>query len=153
MPSATGIKKKITASGAVHPKALTPHHRKPTSIQGDRCDPRNISMVPHAKHEAWHVLFLNLPAEEIIERFRDDYDAFGSFVSKTKPQVMIYQDWIRSNPCNITRKHAWDTLFKNKSLEEIVRHINTVWLDPDYMLTVGVARVASVNLSQAVKIK
>ena len=153
MGSSSGTKKKITASGAVHPKAVTEHHRKPKSIGGAPYDPRNISMVTHAKHEAWHVLFLDLPATDIMERFRDDYDAFGSFSSKTKQEVMIYEEWIRGNPRNLTRQKAWGTLFKNKSLEEIVRQINTVWLDPDYILTIGTVRAVSINLSHAAKIK
>lgn len=46
------------------PKGLTEHHRKPQSVGGSN-DPRNISYISDAKHQAWHILFANLEAKDI----------------------------------------------------------------------------------------
>lgn len=49
------------------------HHRKPTSIGGANNDPRNISVIKTKKHEAWHMLFNNMQAEEIAREINDKY--------------------------------------------------------------------------------
>ena len=41
------------------------HHRKPRSIDGVSSD-RNMSEVRKSQHEAWHTLFSNMTAPEII---------------------------------------------------------------------------------------
>jgi hypothetical protein len=38
-----------------------------------------------------------------------------------------------------TRHNAWHTLFANWSPTQIARHINAMWLDPDYRLVVVTA--------------
>lgn len=45
-------------------KQLTRHHRVPRSKGGSDSD-RNISLVPCNKHEAYHLLFANLPPEDV----------------------------------------------------------------------------------------
>jgi len=45
-------------------KHLTKHHRVPRSKGGDNSE-RNLSFVPCNKHEAYHMLFANLPPEEV----------------------------------------------------------------------------------------
>lgn len=42
------------------------HHRHPKSRGGSNFPPNTIR-VPHKKHEAWHVLFGNKTAEEIVK--------------------------------------------------------------------------------------
>jgi len=56
---------------------MTRHHRKPKSL-GGVAEKKNISLLPHKKHTAWHMLFSNLTPEriaaEINEKFLDpDY--------------------------------------------------------------------------------
>lgn len=46
-------------------KVMTEHHRLPESLGGKRT-PENISTVEAKKHQAWHILFRNLPAEAIV---------------------------------------------------------------------------------------
>lgn len=53
-------------------KVLTRHHRKPRSI-GGTSEPRNIARLPVKKHAAWHILFRNLPAEQIAEEINRNY--------------------------------------------------------------------------------
>jgi hypothetical protein len=42
------------------------HHRKPKSIGGAN-EPPNTVIVPKNKHDAWHTLFGNMPAQKIFE--------------------------------------------------------------------------------------
>ena len=51
-------------------KDYTRHHRLPQSKGGTDL-PTNISMVPRKQHEAWHTLFENKSAEQIIELIND----------------------------------------------------------------------------------
>ena len=51
------------------PGKMTDHHRKPSSIGGKRAE-NNMSRVSRRKHRAWHLLFSNLPAPDILERFK-----------------------------------------------------------------------------------
>jgi hypothetical protein len=44
---------------------LTVHHRKPTSIGGERQANRNKSDVPRIQHQSWHNLFSNHSAPTI----------------------------------------------------------------------------------------
>lgn len=48
------------------------HHRKPRSA-GQSTDPRNVILLPRAKHEAWHTLFFNFTPEEIAEEINNFY--------------------------------------------------------------------------------
>lgn len=65
-------------------KKKTTHHRKPRSLGGSSND-RNLSEIPHDKHVAWHLLFINWDpfriAEEINAKYLDpDYE----FVARRK---------------------------------------------------------------------
>ena len=93
----------------------TEHHRKPSSIGGTRSH-GNISKVPRYKHEAWHGLFSNLSAPDILEEFKKFYKIFSGDASDEK--------------CK--QQRAWEILFSKMSLEEILLVINTTWLDLDY---------------------
>ncbi len=46
------------------------HHRKPRSIGGSN-EPPNTVKVPHHKHEAWHILFKNMTAQQIFEEINN----------------------------------------------------------------------------------
>jgi len=51
---------------------MTHHHRKPKSLGGKR-EPQNITLLPHKKHRAWHMLFANFPPERIAEEINTKY--------------------------------------------------------------------------------
>lgn len=51
---------------------LTRHHRRPTSIGGSD-QPENISMLPDKKHQAWHTLFANMTAFDIVKEINEKY--------------------------------------------------------------------------------
>jgi hypothetical protein len=53
-------------------KCCSTHHRKPRSI-GGKNDPRNVILLPFAKHEAWHLLFANFTPEQIAEEINRLY--------------------------------------------------------------------------------
>jgi hypothetical protein len=53
-------------------KKLTHHHRKPKSLGGIR-EPRNTSLIPPKKHQAWHLLFSNYAPERIVEEINRLY--------------------------------------------------------------------------------
>lgn len=46
------------------------HHRRPKSIGGSN-EPPNVVRVPNHKHQAWHVLFSNMTAQQILEQIND----------------------------------------------------------------------------------
>ena len=63
------------------------HHRRPRSQKGSGA-PRNISRVSVLKHIAWHDLFGNMTAEEIVEEINRvwlDPDFFMVLVPKDAP--------------------------------------------------------------------
>lgn len=103
------------------PGRKTEHHRKLRSLGGKRTK-RNISIVPHGEHKAWHRLFDNLPPELI-------------------PRALA----------KILEMHAaWHTLFGNKPIEEVIEIINKVWIDPDFQLTltVDVERTKGISITK-----
>ena len=103
------------------PGKKTEHHRKPQSLGGKRIK-RNISIVPHIEHKAWHRLFDNLPAELI-------------------PRALAKA---------LEMQAAWNTLFGNKPIEEVIETINKVWIDPDFQLTltVDVERTKGITITK-----
>lgn len=75
-------------------KKTDKHHRKPSSIGGDSSE-RNISHILVKKHEAWHMLFSNMAAEEIAREINHfyidpDYVLLPIFIgnSTTKDDVL-----------------------------------------------------------------
>lgn len=91
------------------PGKKTEHHRKPQSLGGKRTK-RNISIVPHIQHKAWHRLFDNLPAELI-------------------PRALTKALEVQA---------AWKILFGDKPIEEVIEIINKDWIDPDFQLTLAI---------------
>lgn len=128
-----------------NPNKITLHHRLPESLGGNRSK-RNISHVPLYKHRAWHILFDNLPATEIITILRGYYEIFGIDVVKSDLQKDINEHWANSNKERIKNRQAWYELFESMTLMEIVEEVNAVWLDPDYCLLIGLERVYKINL-------
>lgn len=50
----------------------TVHHRKPRSIGGTD-DTRNLSYITDRKHKAWHTLFQNKRADQIVWELNNVY--------------------------------------------------------------------------------
>lgn len=107
------------------PNRLTIHHRKPTSIGGEDSE-RNTSIVRRFKHEAWHNLFSNCPADGIQQRFVQLYNRFvvDATLHKTERKGWKY----------IKRQRSWRRLFGDMTLEQMMQDINEVWIDPDFRL-------------------
>ncbi len=137
------------------PYKTTKHHRKPESLGGD-CSPRNISSVPRYQHEAWHLLFDSLPAEQMFVKFLFFLDIFGVNTMMPEFQTRHAKAWVRTKKSRIKKQQAWIYLFGDLDVEEIVKIINTVWIDPDYKFIIRVERVKRIRLvaySRSVKIK
>ncbi len=123
---------------------ITEHHRKPESLDGNN-SPRNISHVPLFKHRAWHTLYDNHDAPKVIQLFAQDYEVYGIEWVKSELLKDLHEKWANSTLKKVRRTKAWYTLFEGKSLEEIVAEVNTVWLDPDYEISIGVIRVKTIQ--------
>lgn len=138
-----------TESKQVHspddPNGITRHHRKPTSIGGKNYK-RNISYVPLFKHRAWHDLYQDKEAQEIITTFTTDYEIHGIDVIKSDLLKELHEKYANNTAEKIKRNKAWYTLFEGKSLERIVDEINTVWIDPDWEILISMIRVKTVQL-------
>ena len=112
---------------------ISTHHRHPVS-QGGANQPWNIIDVARKPHNAWHILVGNAPAP-YIPHYLNRYCSQYTF-------------WIIGNPEHATARApiegfskrkgkiigAWDTLFHNMSLQEVVYSINTTWIDPRFKL-------------------
>lgn len=133
--------------GPDDPHKLTRHHRKLESQNGSN-HPQNISFVPLYKHRAWHALYDDLPPHLIIENFRQDYEVFGTDFPKSPLMKKLHEGWANSTPQKIKRRKAWYVLFADKTLEQIVEEINTIWLDPAYEILIGMVRIKTVQLKQ-----
>lgn len=112
---------------------VTKHHRKPLSI-GGKDVPSNISYVPRYQHEAWHVLFDNYDVMKTLCVFQQYYEVFGP--ERSPFQVRRDREWVRKSRYWTNKKQAWGTLFRGKSLQEIVHQINQTWIDPMYELVI-----------------
>jgi hypothetical protein len=126
------------------------HHRKPRNVQGDD-SPRNKSSVLRSKHDAWHILYEALPAPAIISLFEADQEIYGNWIPKSDIQRKINEAWANSSERKIKRRKAWYYLFEGKSLEEIVEEINSIWLDPDYQIMIGIERTKKVWIVESKK--
>lgn len=54
------------------PKQMTRHHRKPIA-RGGTNESKNISFISREKHQAWHLLFNHMGAEEIARTMNTFY--------------------------------------------------------------------------------
>lgn len=125
-----------------NPYKKTKHHRKPTSIggTGGRNHRGNISWVPCCLHEAWHILFRNLPAPEILMRLVKFYYTIGVGAAENQSHCTV--------KITSVEKRAWSLLFEKKSLDEIAQICNRSYLDPDYKFTVTVAQVKRIAIKR-----
>lgn len=121
------------------PGRKTKHHRKPRSLGGHSGD-GNISIVTRREHEAWHCLFSNLPAPEILGKLKSFYDLFSE---PTEESEKIKIPW-----CVTEQWKAWTILFGNMFLEDIVNIINIVWIDPDYKLVITSELAKKVSITR-----
>jgi len=54
-----------------------------------------------------------------------------------KPKSLGGSDDTRNVSIVSQKRHeAWHTLFQNKTIHEIVRELNSVWIDPDWKIRV-----------------
>jgi len=130
-----------------HPLDITVHHRKPKSLGGGD-DKRNISHVYRYLQEAWHLLFDDHSAPQIVEEFQMFDDAF----SRGKPVMLKFEKMSRQKLGRkilwwTKRQRAWEVLFGDLStLEQKVERANNTYLDPDYRIIVGTVRIKKVFL-------
>ena len=78
--------------------------------------------------------------------FAGDQEIYGDWIKKSELQQKINEGYANSTAKRIKRREAWQLLFGEMSLEEIVQEINTIWLDPDYTIVIEVVRIKSVRL-------
>lgn len=135
-----------------NPLSSSKHHRKLASLGGTNRK-ENISHVPLFKHRAWHSLYRELETPDIITLFKEDYEIHGIDIIKSDLLTKLHEGWANNTAEKIQRNQAWYTLFANKTLEEIVEEINTIWLDPDYEIQIGMIRVKTIQLSIKVPAK
>lgn len=131
------------------PLGPSKHHRKLSSHGGGNRK-ENISNVPLFKHRAWHSLYRELEAPDIILLFKEDYEIHGIDTVKSPLMKKLHEGWANNTDEKIKRNKAWYALFENKTLEEIVEEINTIWLDPDYEILIGMVRVKTIEQSTKV---
>lgn len=105
---------------------------------GGRNHRGNISWVPCYLHEAWHILFRNLPAPEILVHLVRFYYSIGAGVAENESRCSIRT--------TSEEKRAWGLLFGGKTLDEVAEICNGSYLDPDYKLTVSVEKVKRIAI-------
>lgn len=104
------------------PGRKTKHHRKPKSLGGRRTK-ENTSIVPRREHAAWHKLFDNYSAQFILEKLKVYLVIFSAVATEGE----------LSGAGMISKQRlAWEILFRDKNIEEVLELINRVWLDPDF---------------------
>jgi hypothetical protein len=135
-----------------NPNSISKHHRKLESHGGKNYS-GNISSVPLYKHRAWHVLYRDMKPQDIIEQFKQDYEVYGTDHVKSPLMRELHEKWANNTEEKIKRTKAWYTLFADMRLGEIVNEINTIWLDPDYEILIGLMRVKTVQLTTRTKVK
>lgn len=155
------------------PTGYNIHHRKPRRLGGLTTE-ENTSVVLRTEHEAWNILFDNLPALEVVKLFKDYWEMFGDGsqpdlvheIRRLSLAVLLeiesfhkYMSFLEEVELNrvkkmlatqrtrIKKERAWRLMFGGLSLEEIVAKINNVWLDPDYRLVVEIAPTANIKIA------
>lgn len=128
------------------PNQRTKHHRLPESL-GGATSKKNISFVPRYKHRAWHILFDNLSAIEVIKLLRGYYEIFGIDVVKSDLQKTINEGWANTSREKIKNRQAWYDLFEGMTLQEIVDEVNGTWIDPNCLLRIGIERVPKIDFT------
>jgi hypothetical protein len=96
------------------------------------------------KHEAWHILFDSFPVSKVLERFEWFYEIFGTDTMKSRAEIERNNKWIESFESRKRKKRAWDALFFEMTIEQIMREINSVWIDPDYELVLTTRQISRI---------
>ena len=116
------------------PKAkLTRHHRKPKSITRDDSR-RNISYVDRLDHDAWHMLYKELAAPDILIQLRIDLEVYGIAPIPSQLVRSLLEKYANNTTEKIKRTHAWNKLFREMNLREILDVINRLDHDAWHML-------------------
>ncbi len=111
-------------------RSLNIHHREPLSL-GGKDEPGNRIRVPRGKHRAWHTLFDNFPPRQVFNEFEHFYYIFGPGRLEVESYGLPSWKWNRRRP-KAKLERAWRCLFRNKSLDQILKDINNIWIDPRY---------------------
>lgn len=123
------------------PGKNTKHHRKPKSLGG-----KDVVVVKRREHEAWHCLFANLSAPEILLRFLYFYRLFAAGAIFAEPEVTPW--------CTYEQLKAWIILFGNMEIEDMIVVINTTWIDLDFELfVVYIEGAAKIGIKKVVRKK
>lgn len=120
----------VTATNPWVPGNSTRHHRQPVSLGGESVS-ENISIVPRNKHRAWHALFDNFSAPQILHELVFYYNIFCAAENKDRFQIWKWNRR-RSEP---KARRAWNCLFRGMTELEIAEEISRVWLDPAYKIS------------------
>jgi hypothetical protein len=137
--------------------SYTIHHRKPVSRGGNN-DNENMVKVPKSHHKAWHALFDNYGADQILQNLQEywnfysggdhTYEAKQIGASTLKSMLDLYQNDLSMEEVvkikKILLQHrrwmrrckSWILLFGGKQLPEVISIINSKWLDPEYELRI-----------------
>jgi len=110
------------------------HHRLCRSLGGSD-DPRNVVTVCHKSHSLWHIIFGNMHAHQIadeIERHFIDREIKLTRIQQVRKPIILGSN--EASSLNM-RKQAWNRLFHRMDHEMTLAWINSVWLDPDFILT------------------
>ena len=126
-------------------RKLSKHHRK-AEVNGGTGKRRNISYVLRSDHDAWHILYDTLEAKDILVLLKNDYEVYGTDIQKSDLAHSLYIQYSEKDSEQKRRRIMWDRLFFDKSLDEILKTINTKWLDPDYVVQKEVVRVKTFRL-------
>jgi len=124
---------------------LSKHHRKPRSLNGGD-ESRNISYPPLYRHRAWHALYQDFNAKETQILLLQDYELFGIDFKRTDFAAKIYGSYVNINGARIKRRASWRILFDNTPVDELVNEVNTIWLDPDYILSLKIERIITFTM-------
>jgi len=122
------------------------HHRRPRRHGGQSkgYDAQNIILLPMRTHAAWHNLFNHLYATNIVQQINEWRHFHGLTMECTRISAPEYEDMSDSDSVRreqiqyrITPTHAesWAYLFQGLAAEEVVFEINTLYLDPDYQIS------------------
>lgn len=123
-----------------------PHHIRPSSRGGsdleDNIYPRELWPPESGKHDLWHILFINMTPEEVIEKLREYMNDKGVLKEEFFATVFVlkgngHKTKVKAKKKNSSkiprRKEAWEIVFPNmngrKAIEWIEREfIRKEWL-------------------------
>jgi len=120
---------------ANHPMSI--HHRHPKS-QGGGEQKWNLINRPQNRHNSWHVLVGNSAVLQLPNLFSEYCPSYNFYVIEKHNNILFKKGLVKPEGYSTkkTKIHkAWQTLFKDKSMSEILNIINTYWSDPRFLFT------------------